>query len=71
MFEIKHENERSLSNNNLHKPASAGEKLEKVSGDVVRPLPPVQLLVNNFHDVALDDALHTLVPAKKVFRNYF
>jgi hypothetical protein len=71
MFEIKHKNEGSLSNNNLNKPASAGEKLEKVSGDVVRPLAPVQLLVNNFHDVALDDALHALVPAKKVFRNYF
>jgi hypothetical protein len=63
--------QQSLLNNNLHKPASAGEKLEKVSGDVVRPLPPVQLLVNNFHHVALDDALHALVPAKKVFKNYF
>ena len=42
--------------------ASVGQKSEKVSGDAVRPLPPIELLLDHVHDEPFDDRLHALVP---------
>jgi hypothetical protein len=47
---------------NLNKTAGIGDKSKEVSGDIVRALSPVELLVNDLHHVVFDDRLHALVP---------